>query len=229
MIFTHFTERTNASGYFSACTLAGYYEHSSDGGNFYRYNTGVPSSNQGNFFFDAFFPSYFDIPTSWTEEYGDEKFSYELEVIGDYTAGGTNFTGCIRGVYTSGDGYYIISPGDGIVDLVFTRTDDSTARFEYQESQQFSVKHTLSGTVENSDGSAAENVEVQIGNMDFGVGDTTDVNGNFSVQVYGPDITLYVGYDQDSDGVLDFDEPNSEYTVSNITGDTNGITISLLP
>jgi hypothetical protein len=233
---TTITESTNTSGYFSNSTLAGYKEQDSDEGVFYRYNSGTPSGNQANYYFEAYLPSHFDIPTSWTEGYGDYLSSYELQRIGEYTAGSTDFTDCIRVDYTvqapddysSGEGYYIISPGDGIVELVFNRTDGSTARFEYIESTQFSQKYTLSGTVENTGG---DNVKVHIASVYYGIGDTTDASGNFSLQIYGPDIILYVGYDQDGDGVLDFDYPDSNYpvehSVNGLTGDMSGLTITL--
>jgi len=236
---TTLVEHTNTSGYFRNSTLAGYYEQDSGEGVFYRYNTGAPSGNQVNYYFDASLPTHFNIPTSWTAGYGNEQHSYELTRIGDYSVGGSNFSNCIQvdyitttdNAYTTGGGYYVLSPGFGIVDLVFNRSDGSTAQFEYIESQQFSTKYTLSGTVEDSGGTGVENVEVQIGNLDFGIGDTTDASGTFSLQTYGPDIILYVGYDNDGDGVLDFDQPTNDYPfdykVSGLTGDRSGITISL--
>jgi hypothetical protein len=170
---------------------------------------------------------------------GEETRAYELKRIGDYTAGGVDFTDCIRidfewqgsDYYDEGKGYYIISPGDGIVELSFERTDGSVARFEYKEGKQFSQKYNLSGTVEDSGGSPVQGVEIRIAGTDFGIGDTTDASGNFSLDIYGPDIILYVGYDQDGDGGLDWGYPNNDYpvehSVNGLTGDMSGLTITL--
>lgn len=93
--------------------------------------------------------------------------------------------------YLSGQGSYIISPEVGIIEIVFDRIDGSTARFEYIESEQFTQKYKLSGTVVDSGGAPQEGVAVIISIAGFGISDTTDSSGNFNIAVYGPAIQLY--------------------------------------
>jgi len=229
-VFTLVKEGT-AGGYFRNSSIGGQISRSVDGKLLTFFYAGYPVGNQANFYCQFSLPRFFNSGDEWAV--GDK--SYRVEHVGAQTAGGIEFADCIRvdiddsqnaSEYLRGTGYYILAKGIGIVKLVFTRTTGENVLFEYLGHEQL-AKHTISGTIVDCE-VPVEGIIVQISNANWGIRSVTDSTGNFSIEAYGPDILLYIGYDQDNNDVLDFDyypDWPKEYCVNNITSDILGLSI----
>lgn len=239
--FTTLVTDTESSGNFSSSALAGYEEHTSPEGTFHWYNSGMRVRNQSNFFMMAMLPANFSVPESWSYDRGEYGlFFYSLREEGDYEAGGTLYPDCIKieiqndtseNDYLKGRGYYIISPGVGIVELQFNRSDFTRLTFQILDTHTFSEAYTVSGTVEDNAGDPVQGIKVQLAWRDFGLGSTTDSSGAFTAKAFGPNMQLYVGYDNNDDYDLDQDTPDENYpyepVISDLTDDRSGVTITL--
>ncbi|ASJ10001.1 hypothetical protein A3L12_01145 [Thermococcus sp. P6] len=135
--------------------------------------------------------------------------------------------------YTKGYGYFILAKGIGIVKLWFNRTAGiyagTTVTYTY-ENHTSMEKHTISGTIKTPEGDPVKGVVVQISNCDPCIRSVTDSTGSFSIQAYGPDIVLRVGYDKDNDGTFDFDlypDFPMEFHINNITSDITGLVLTI--
>ena len=183
--------------------------------------------NQGLFFYKLSMPTETFSTDTWTYFGGT---AYWLEMVGETTVGGTAFENCIKiyiddsantAEYLRGSGHFILAPGIGIVELVFTRSvGGSQVKFEYVEHRQF-TRNTISGTI-SLDAVPAVGKIVQIHTVNWGTRALTDSLGRFSIQAYGPDIVLRIGDDSDDDGALDvIDGWPKTWKVINITGNVD--------
>jgi len=230
-VFTLIKEGTEG-GYFRNSCLGGEVSRSIDGRNSTLFYCGSPSGNQATFYRSFSLPS---IPNPGDEWIVAGK-KYSVEYVGAQTINGTEFGDCIKitmddslndNEYSRGSGYFILARDVGIVKLVLDRTNGQSALYDYEEHQQL-TKHAISGTV-NDGGVPVEGIIVQISNSDWGIRSATDSNGAFSIQAYGPDIVLRIGYDEDNDDLFNFDVPNypKEYCVNNITADVVNLSIDI--
>ncbi|RLF52632.1 MAG: hypothetical protein DRN19_00590 [Thermoplasmata archaeon] len=174
------------------------------------FNHGYPVGNQANFYFDFCLPTFF---FKSGDRWSFFNRVYYARWIGNTTVNGNFFEDCIRVdmtltdefEYLDGNGYFILARDVGIVKLVFNRTNGENVLFEYVDEKQF-TGHNISGMIRKN-GTPVEDIVVQISNADWGIRSVTDEFGNFSLHnIYGPDIVLRIGYDNDSDGVFDFDD-----------------------
>jgi len=239
--FTTLVADTESSGTFASSALAGYKEHTSSEGTFHWYNSGMRVRNQSNFFRMAMLPTDFSIPESWSyDREEDGLFLYSVKEEGDYEVGGTLYPDCIKieiqndtseNEYLKGRGYYIISPGVGIVELLFNRSDFTRVTFQIIDRRTFSEAYTVDGTVEDNAGTPVQGVKVQLAWRDFGLGSTTGSSGTFTAKAFGPNMQLYVGYDNNDDYDLDDNTPDANYpyepVISNLTGNRTGDVITL--
>lgn len=199
----------------------------------YAFYSGSPVGNQGHFYMNFSLPSTFSSGDEWT--WVDRQ--YMVEQVGHQMINGVDFDDCVKITidssardlaYLRGSGYFILARDVGIVELVFHRTDGTRVSYKYVEHNQL-VEHTISGTVREG-GMPVEGLVVQISNGNWGTRSVTDSNGAFSIQAYGPDIVLRLGYDEDNDDVFDYDDyPDypKEYTVNNIASDIVDLSINL--
>lgn len=218
--------------YYSPCSLGGQTSLLWNDRNLTAFYSGHPVGNQGNFYMNFSLPRTFSFGDEWT--WVDRH--YMVEQAGRQTVNGVDFDDCIKiniedslhdNEYLRGSGYFILARDVGIVELVFNRTDGTRVSYEYVEHNQL-VKHTISGTIREG-GMPVEGLIVQISIGDWGTRSVTDSDGAFSVQVYGPDIVLRIGYDEDSNDVLDFNDPDypKEYCVNGITSDIVDLSIEI--
>jgi len=230
-VYTLVKERTGGSFYRNS-TLGGQIDRDISGKSLTMFYAGYPVGNQANFYYSFSLPRYFNSGDHWNT--WDNK-SYFVEYVGSQTVGSIVFDQCIKitiddsqneNEYLRGTGYFILARNIGIVKIVFNRSNGSTVIYEYVTHTQLS-KHTLSGTVRYSD-APVEGIAVQIANADWGTRSITDPQGSFSIQAYGPDVVLRLGYDQNNDYVFDFTswEPE-EYTVNNVSSDISGLVVNL--
>ena len=238
--FTTLTADTVTVGSFSSSALSGSAEVDTPSGTFHWYNSGTRVRNQANFYRMAMLPSQFSIPESWSYNKGDDGlFFYSLNHTADQTFGGTTYTDCIRveiqndtavNNYMEGRGHYIYSRGVGLIKLHFNRSDFTQVDFEIINSHTYPTAYQVSGTVQNGGGTPLPGLEVQLSWRDFGLGSTTDAAGAFSAEAYGPDMQLYIGEDNDSNGDLDDNAPTASYPyepiVANLTGNRSGVVIT---
>ncbi len=170
---------------------------------------GAPGNNQGNMYQHFSLPYSFHHGMQW--QIGEED-SYSVEHVGTQTVNGINFADCIKVSfyrkhdkrdYMNGAGYMILAKGIGIVKIEFNQPKGTSVTFDYLEHGQL-TKHTISGTIVDSNSKApVQGIAVQIAENSWGTQSLTD-GGRFSIQAYGPEICLMIGYDQD--GVLDHDK-----------------------
>lgn len=219
--------------YYCPCSLGGQTSRTWNNKHFTAFYAGFPVGNQGNFYWKFCVLRTFSSGDEWT--WGDRQ--YMVEQIGQQTINGVDFDDCIKITindslheyeYLRGSGYFILARDIGIVKLVFDRTDGTRVSYEYIEHREL-VRHTISGTIRDR-GVPVEGIVVGISNGSWGIRSVTDPNGAFSIQAYGPDIVLRLGYDEDNDDVLDFDDyPNypKEYSVNDITSDIVNLNIDI--
>ena len=140
---------------------------------------------------------------------------YLVEIIGEYTVNGTMFNDCIRVTVDNtqdsdellrGSGYFILARNIGIVQMVFNRDDGSTVLFEYQE-QGVQTLYKLCGTLSSTTGGSVEGLVIQSSNCDDAERCDVAMDGTFTMNTYGPDVVLRVGYDDDGNGEFDPDQP----------------------
>ena len=194
-----------------------------------RFYGGCPVGNQANYYMMVDLPRNFQIGQSWSIA----EWSYSVEYLGTVSVNGTDFQNCIKvsidttamtGMmdYIKGTGHFILAKDVGIVRIVFKRTAGEYAgtvvQYEHDNHQTF-VPHTISGKIYKGDGSPAAGMKVKIDGCSTFNQSVIGADGSFSIQAYGPDITLYVGYDYDNNGTFDsFDfQYYQEYTVNGIT------------
>ncbi|MFW5712174.1 MAG: carboxypeptidase-like regulatory domain-containing protein [Spirochaetota bacterium] len=239
--FTTIVADTVTTGSFPSSALSGSEEVNTPSGTFHWYNSGMRVRNQANFYRMAMLPSQFSVPESWSYDKGDDgRFFYSLNYTTDQTFGGSTFTNCIRveiqndnavNTYMEGRGYYIYSLGAGLIKLHFNRPSDFTqVDFEIISSHPYPSPYQVSGTVEDSGGNPLPGLEVQLAWRDFGLGSTTDATGAFTAEAYGPDMQLYIGEDNDSNGDLDDNQPDANYPyepiITNLTGNRTGLVVT---
>jgi len=111
--------------------------------------------------------------------------------------------------------------------LVFNRTNGKNVLYEYVEHKQL-TKHTISGTISDR-GRPTEGIIVEISNANCGIRSVTNSNGVFSIQAYGPDVVLRIGYDKDNNDALEYDRPNypKEYCVSSVISDVTDLSVDI--
>ncbi len=195
------------------------------------FQSGCPVGNLANFYHKVQLPRNFQIGQSWNN-FG---VVYLVEYLGTVTVNGTTFQNCIKisidtttstydGEYTKGTGYFILAEDVGIVYIVFTRTAwnyaGTVVQYNYESQQNF-VQRTISGKLYKADGSPAAGLKVRLSTCSTFNQSVIGADGSFSIRAYGPDITIYVGYDYDDDGYFDSYDPlyYQEITFNNITGD----------
>ncbi len=220
-------------GYFRNSSLGGEVSRNVDGKNLTLLYAGFPSGNQANFYLNFSLPRFFDSGDAWT--IGNRE--HGVEHIGAYTVNGAYFGDCIRVAiddssntadYLRGVGYFVLARDVGIVELVFDRANGDSVLYEYVEHGSL-TRHTLSGTV-CADSVPVEGIVVQLSNANWGTRSVTDSSGTFSIQAYGPDVILRVGYDEDGDDVFEFDDSYPRrHCVNNITSDIAGLCLDLRP
>ncbi len=133
--------------------------------------------------------------------------------------------------YYEGEGYVILAPDVGPVELQFDRTNGTSLSFDRLE-HGIQSRHTLSGTLDDSTYDVANStyyvhLDTVVGEFNPGTGvvsdplpgATADANGEFSLDVYGPVARLYVGLDRNSDGLMDVPLPGVEFVPDTSAGD----------
>jgi hypothetical protein len=177
----------------------------------YIFNAGCPAGIQSDLYALLSIPEAFEPGDQWLVL--DRE--YLIEVIGEYSVNGTLFYNCIRVTVDNtqdsnellrGSGYFILAGNIGVVQMVFNREDGSTVLFEYQD-QGMQTLYKLCGRLSSTTGGSVEGLVVQLSNCDDAGRCELGMNGTFSIHVYGPDVVLRVGYDDDGDGTLDPDQP----------------------
>lgn len=230
-VFTLIKEGTTG-GYFRNSCIGGEVSRIIGGKELTLFYAGFPIGNQAQFYRNFSLPRFFYLGDEWSV--GDKK--YNVEYVGSQMVNGIQFSDCIRITiddsqnaheYMRGTGYFILARDIGIVKLVFNRMSGKNVLYEYVEHDQL-TRHRLSGTITRG-GVPVGGIIVQIANANWGTLSVTDSNGIFSLQAYGPDVVLRIGYDKDNDGVFDFDDPSYpvEYCVNNITSDISGLIIDI--
>jgi hypothetical protein len=177
----------------------------------YIFNAGCPADNQSDLY------ALFSIPEAF--ETGDQWLvfdrEYLIEIIGEYTVNDTMFTDCIRVTvdntqdrdeFLRGSGYFILARNIGIVQMVFNRDDGSTALFEFQE-QGLQTSYKMCGTLSSTTGGSVEGLVVQLSNCDDAKRCDVAMDGAFTMNAFGPDVVLRVGYDNDGNGEFDSEQP----------------------
>ncbi len=232
-VFTLTKEGTEGRYFRNSC-ISGEDSRITGGKEFTRFYAGFPVGNQANFYRNFSLPPFFDWGDQWS--LGDK--AYSVEHVGVRTINGIEFNDCIKITiddsgnaheYLRGTGYFILARDIGIVELVFDRTDGTRVMYEYVSHDQL-TRHRISGTITHG-GVPVQGIIVQVANANWGTRSVTDSNGAFSIQAYGPDVVLRIGYDKDNDDVFEFDDPNYpiEYCVNNITSDISGLNIMIEP
>lgn len=233
-VFTLTKEGTTGEYFRNSC-ISGKASRVTGGKELTGFNHGYPVGNQANFYFNFSLPRFFDSGDWWS--WADKEYS--VEHVGVQTINGIKFNDCIRvnvdgsqnvkHEYLKGTGYFILARDIGIVELVFDRTDGTRVMYEYVSHDQL-TKHRISGSITHSD-ALVQGIIVQIASANWGTRSVTDLNGAFSIQAYGPDVVLNIGYDKDNDDVFEFDDPNYPigYCVNNITSDTSGLNVEIGP
>lgn len=233
-VFT-LTKEGTQGGYFRNSSLGGDVSRSIDGGDLTCFVVGWPVGNQANFYFSFSLPRMFSLGDEWTIR--DKK--YRVEYVGAQTVNGIEFKDCIKDCikvtiddslnkseYLKGNGYFILARDVGIIKLVFSRTNGKNVLYEYAEHKQL-TRHTISGTI-NDGGVPVKGIIVQISGANWGIRSVNDSDGAFSIQAYGPDIILRIGYDKDNDDAFEFDgNYPKEYCVNNITSDIIDLSIDV--
>ena len=230
-VFTLVKEGTG--GYYCPNSLGGQTSFYWEGKCHTAFYAGCPSGNQGNFYRNFCILCTFSSGDHWTWA----NRHYMAEHIGQQTINGVDFDDCVKitiddslheSEYLRGSGYFILARDVGIVELVFDRTNGTRVSYGYIEHRQL-ARHTISGSIREGD-MPVGGLVVQISNGNWGTRSVTDSNGAFSIQAYGPDIVLRLGYDEDNDDVLDFDDyPDypKEYPVNDIYSDIVNLDIDV--
>ena len=198
----------NGGGPFCNSWLRGSY---SDDLSAYIFNAGCPAGIQSDLY------ALFSIPEAF--ESGDQWVvfdrEYLVEIIGAYTVHGTVFNDCIRVTVDNtqdedellrGNGYFILARNVGIVQMVFNRDDGSAVLFEYQ-AQAVQTLYKLCGTLSSTTGGSVEGLVIQSSNCDDSERCAVTMDGTFTMNTYGPDVVLRVGYDDDGNGEFDPEQP----------------------
>ncbi|MCK5861104.1 MAG: SUMF1/EgtB/PvdO family nonheme iron enzyme, partial [Candidatus Hydrogenedentes bacterium] len=227
------------SGYIQDSSLGGRNNYLVDGRHYTLFNAGYPSVGQAfmmifdclvipSTFHDDDFGTYTFNNLTWDgENFYNLINHYSIDVIGSAEIDGNVFEDCIA-VYIDntegtspdsvrGTGHYILARDIGVVSLDYVREYNSSVVTYRYLSHGMQQQNTISGTVYQGCVPLA-GIHVQLHNADWGIRSTTDMNGDFSLQAYGPEITLRLGYDENEDGT--FDEYVTRERVRNIVEDT---------
>ena len=194
----------NDGGPFCNSWLRGSYSNDDSA---YIFHAGCPAESQSDLY------ALFSIPEAF--EPGDQWMvfdrEYLIELIGEYSVNDTLFTDCIRVTVDNsqdsdpllrGSGYFILARNIGIVQMVFNRDDGSTVLFEFQE-QGLQTSYKMCGTLSSTTGDSVEGLAVQLSNCDDTARCEVAMDGRFTMNAYGPDVVLRVGYDDDGNGEFD--------------------------
>ncbi len=229
--FVTLTKEGTDGGYWSNSDMAGYYSKNFSGQDVTMFGT-ADVGNQANFYGYFTLPPFFSSGDHWTTPLGE----YSVEDLGSQSINGTEFNNCVRveidtsndtNSYLRGSGFYIVAEGVGIVKLEFVRVSGEKCLYEYVESKKL-ARHNISGKIVVSQALIAlyGMPVVQISTSSWGNRSTVNSDGSFSLQVYGPDILLWVGFDKDGNYQLDltnYPKYPKEYLVNNITSDVGGL------
>jgi hypothetical protein len=156
---------------------------------------------------------------------GSELDTLRIDVTIDQAAAESLASGESQWIhYHQGEGYVRLARGIGIVEVRFERDDGTSLSYDYVD-HRVTPQHTVTGTLVDSNGKPASGYLVHQdlivgtfqGQSDPLPGDTTDANGSFAVDAYGPVARLYVGTDDDGDGVFSGSELKTEVFVSDTT------------
>lgn len=139
-----------------------------------------------------------------------------------------------------GTGEVILAPGIGVIEIGFDRAHsaDTSLSFIYKSHNESMTHHSVSGTADGAGSGAFVGFDLIVGEFtpqgestayqDPTPPVTTDGSGNFSIQVYGPQIQLYAGVDENNDGLMD-DPQSASYYAEGYVQDTStagGVTLS---
>ena len=192
----------------------------------YIFDSGCPAGNQAIYYSMFTLLKEFDSGNHWTvldKEYG-------VEDIGEYSINGTSFSNCIRVTVSNshdasdnlnGNGHFILAKGIGIVQMVFNRENGDNILFEYLDHGQQTL-HTIAGTISSTTGGSVEGLVVQLSDCDNAVKSAVDSSGAFTLNAFGPDVVLRVGYDNDNDGEFDpeyYPDYPKEYHINCLTSE----------
>lgn len=192
----------------------------------YIFDSGCPTGNQAIYYSMFTVLKEFDSGNHWTaldKEYG-------VEDIGEHSVNGTSFPDCIRVTVSNshdasddlnGNGHFILAKDIGIVQMVFNRNNGYTVLFEYLDHGQQTL-HTISGTISSTTEGSVEGLVVQLSNCDNAVKSAVDSRGSFTLNAFGPDVVLRVGYDNDNDGEFDpeyYPDYPKEYHINCLTSE----------
>ena len=241
---TSITKNGTTGEYFNNSTLGGKLKNI-DGKNYYTFFSGMNVGNQAHFYRNCIIPEGFNMGDSYSIEYSG---TYSIEDAGSVTIGSATFNNCIKinissditgEDYTNGDGYYILSPGVGIVKIEFIRSNsgesyaNTTVTYEYLEETTFS-SNSFSGTITTDGTTPSEGAFIQIATGILDESAQCNSSGDFMLgNIYGPDVRFFIGYNgnDSNDNYLDFDYPENgyplEYVINDITGDMTTISIDL--
>ncbi len=181
----------------------------------HEFNYGSPVSNTWNVFRTISIPEEFQCGDQWEISSRNQEFS--LEYLGEYEMNGKDFYDCIKfnikdntpqeegSPYTGpGEGYYVLAKGIGLIEIGFTNEDNEEFHFKYLKHQDF-PKHELSGTI-YKDGEPFEGAAVQLAIDVFGGRSVIDSDGSFSIEAYGEEVILKIGYiSEEDEDRLDFE------------------------
>jgi len=228
----------SSGSYFSDSTLTGRKSLNVDSKELILFQSGCPVANQANFYSKFSIQKLFDDNDVWTIS----GFNYSVQVVGTQTINGHIFTNCIRisisstdecdSEYLKGAGFFIVARDIGIVQLDFNRAGEgysgTTVRYEYVEENTF-TPFTLSGNVVDASNDSLPEVLVQVSNCNGCIASQTNIEGFFSLSVYGPDVVLRAGYDLDGNSAFDSFESGYYATkkISTIGANINNIEIVL--
>ncbi|MBN2238298.1 MAG: hypothetical protein JW712_00870 [Dehalococcoidales bacterium] len=219
-------------GFFANSSMGGKTQYTTPDTGYVMFSYGYPSRNQGNFYMNFMLPELFSPGDSWS--FGGRNYS--VEYAGSQEVSGIEFADCIKVTvddtsnsndYAKGSGYFLLAPDIGIVRLFFNRTNGQDVFFEYMGHSQLDT-HTFSGTV-TYNGEPVKGICVQIANADMGTRCMTGQDGTFSIQAYGPDVVLMLGYDENQDSVFEFDIQDlpCEFVINNVSSDVSELEIEI--
>lgn len=165
--------------------------------------------------------------------------NYSIEKAEALTLAGVTFSDTIKvnieylddGFFEDvrGKGYYILAKDIGIVKMVFNRKNGTNVVFEYSEKRYFN-RNSISGKVVDSDIALSDVILSQSNFVRDRPYTLTDNQGNFSFNFYGPTTTIFLGYDENNDDRIDYENtatPNLGYNINNVNSDITGVVIDV--
>ena len=215
------------------------------------YVAGIPGTTQAQLFRRLLvLPRHV---TDGQEESDPDGVLYRYEVLDPATIGGESrerlridtiidgdaadaLSNNIPAKYYEGSGFVVLAEGIGAVQGRFDRADGSTFSFDYAGEHGIQAKHTLTGTVEDTDGPVSGRYVTLDGVVgQFTAGETayedplpgarTGANGGFELAVYGPVARLFIGRDSNDDGRLDLDTAHEKLIPDTENVDRGTITV----